>query len=176
MDTSFGCRIETRSQISRVDQFAGRAAGKRKKFGGLRSPTVIVPVLSRISVCTSPAASTAFPDMASTLKRTVRSMPAMPIADNKRADGGGNQRDEQRYQIRDIDPRLQINRDRRHRADHDQENQRQDREQRGERDLVRRLLAFRAFDQMDHAIEEALAGIRRHPHDQPIRDQQSFPP
>ena len=43
---------------------------------------VIVPVLSRISVCTSPAASTALPDMASTLKRIVRSIPAMPIADS----------------------------------------------------------------------------------------------
>ena len=31
---------------------------------------------------TSPAASTARPDIASTLKRTSRSIPAMPIADN----------------------------------------------------------------------------------------------
>ena len=45
-------------------------------------PSVMVPVLSRSKVSTSPAASTARPDMASTLKRTSRSMPAMPIADN----------------------------------------------------------------------------------------------
>src|SRR4029079_5616050 len=40
------------------------------------------PVLSSSSVSTSPAASTARPDIASTLKRTRRSMPAMPIADS----------------------------------------------------------------------------------------------
>ena len=47
-----------------------------------RLPSVIVPVLSSSSVSTSPAASTARPDMASTLKRTSRSMPAMPIAES----------------------------------------------------------------------------------------------
>ena len=47
-----------------------------------RLPSVMVPVLSRRSVSTSPAASTARPDIASTLKRTSRSMPAMPIADS----------------------------------------------------------------------------------------------
>ena len=47
-----------------------------------RLPSVIVPVLSSSSVSTSPAASTARPDMASTLKRTSRSMPAMPMADS----------------------------------------------------------------------------------------------
>ena len=46
-----------------------------------RLPSVIVPVLSSSSVSTSPAASTARPDRASTLKRTSRFMPAMPIAD-----------------------------------------------------------------------------------------------
>ncbi len=45
-----------------------------------RLPSVIVPVLSSSSVSTSPAASTARPDMARTLKRTSRSMPAMPMA------------------------------------------------------------------------------------------------
>ena len=43
---------------------------------------VIVPVLSSSSVFTSPAASTARPDMASTLRCTSRSMPAMPMADS----------------------------------------------------------------------------------------------
>ena len=43
---------------------------------------VIVPVLSSSSVFTSPAASTARPDMASTFRWTSRSMPAMPIADS----------------------------------------------------------------------------------------------
>ena len=47
-----------------------------------RLPSVMVPVLSSSSVSTSPAASTARPDMASTLKRTSRSMPAMPMAES----------------------------------------------------------------------------------------------
>ena len=47
-----------------------------------RLPSVMVPVLSSSSVSTSPAASTARPDIASTLKRTSRFMPAMPIAES----------------------------------------------------------------------------------------------
>ena len=47
-----------------------------------RLPKVMVPVLSSSSVDTSPAASTARPDMASTLRCTSRSMPAMPMADS----------------------------------------------------------------------------------------------
>ena len=47
-----------------------------------RLPSVIVPVLSSSSTSTSPDASTARPDSASTLRRTSRSMPAMPIADS----------------------------------------------------------------------------------------------
>ena len=46
-----------------------------------RLPYVMVPVLSSSSVVTSPAASTARPDIASTLRCTSRSMPAMPIAE-----------------------------------------------------------------------------------------------
>ena len=45
-----------------------------------RLPSVIVPVLSSSSTSTSPEASTARPESASTLRRTRRSMPAMPIA------------------------------------------------------------------------------------------------
>ena len=43
----------------------------------------MVPVLSSSSVEQSPAASTARPDIASTFRCTIRSMPAMPIADSK---------------------------------------------------------------------------------------------
>ncbi len=49
----------------------------------LRFPNVIVPVLSKMIVWISPAASTAFPLIAMTLKRVTRSIPAMPIADSK---------------------------------------------------------------------------------------------
>ena len=48
-----------------------------------RLPSVIVPVLSSSRTSTSPAASTARPLVASTLRRIKRSMPAMPMALNK---------------------------------------------------------------------------------------------
>ena len=48
-----------------------------------RLPSVMVPVLSSSSTSTSPAASTARPDMATTLACVSRSMPAMPIADSR---------------------------------------------------------------------------------------------
>ena len=41
-----------------------------------------MPVLSSSSTETSPAASTARPDVASTLRRTSRFMPAMPMAES----------------------------------------------------------------------------------------------
>jgi hypothetical protein len=45
-------------------------------------PSVIVPVLSSSSTSQSPEASTARPERASTLRRTSRSMPAIPIAES----------------------------------------------------------------------------------------------
>ncbi len=56
--------------------------GSGRKPVACRFPRVIVPVLSSSSVFTSPAASTARPDMASTLRCTSRSIPAMPMADS----------------------------------------------------------------------------------------------
>jgi len=56
--------------------------GMATKSEARRLPYVIVPVLSRSSVVTSPAASTARPDIASTLRCTRRSMPAMPMAES----------------------------------------------------------------------------------------------
>ncbi len=47
-----------------------------------RLPIVIVPVLSSSSTSTSPDASTARPERARTLRRTMRSMPAIPIAES----------------------------------------------------------------------------------------------
>ena len=48
-----------------------------------RLPIVIVPVLSRMRVLTSPQASTARPDVAITLNWATRSIPAIPIALSK---------------------------------------------------------------------------------------------
>jgi hypothetical protein len=47
-----------------------------------RLPSVIVPVLSSSSVSTSPAASTARPEVAITFACSMRLIPAMPIADS----------------------------------------------------------------------------------------------
>ncbi len=62
---------------------ASSISGNARNSVACRLPRVIVPVLSSNRVSTSPAASTARPDIASTLKRTSRSMPAMPIADKR---------------------------------------------------------------------------------------------
>ena len=48
-----------------------------------RLPSVIVPVLSSSSTSTSPAASTARPEVAITFACIMRLMPATPIADSK---------------------------------------------------------------------------------------------
>ena len=122
-----------------------------------RLPSVIVPVLSSSSVWTSPAASTARPDIASTLCCTSRSMPAMPIADSRPPIVVGNQADEQRDQHEQRLRRARVDRERLQRDDGDQEDDRQPGEQDVERDLVRRLLPLGAFDERDHAIEERLA-------------------
>ena len=53
------------------------------KAAAWRLPSVMVPVLSSNRTSTSPDASTARPERASTLRRTRRSMPAMPIADRR---------------------------------------------------------------------------------------------
>ncbi len=47
-----------------------------------RLPSVMVPVLSSSSTSTSPAASTARPEVAMTLACIMRLMPATPIADS----------------------------------------------------------------------------------------------
>lgn len=65
---------------------AMRAASGRRPVAGtasvaVRLPKAIVPVLSRSGVSMSPAASTARPDVAGTLTRRSRSMPAMPTAE-----------------------------------------------------------------------------------------------
>ena len=75
--------VGERGELRRVGELPlGDAARPGRNSVAWRLPSVMVPVLSRSSVSTSPAASTARPDMASTLKRTSRSMPAMPMAES----------------------------------------------------------------------------------------------
>ena len=133
-----------------------------------RLPSVMVPVLSSRSVSTSPAASTARPDIASTLKRTSRSMPAMPIADSSAPMVVGIKRHEQRDQDHHRDGAAGIGdvaRDRR-RREHEDDGQAD--QQDVERDLVRRLLALGALDQLDHAVDEGRARRRRDAHPDPV--------
>jgi hypothetical protein len=125
----------------------------------LRLPKVIVPVLSSSSVSTSPAASTARPDLAITFAFTSRSMPAMPMADSRPPIVVGYQRDEAARSEDHGDESAGINHEARLQGDDDdQEDHRHAGKQDVERNLVRRLLAFGAFDHRDHAIEEAGAG------------------
>ncbi len=143
-----------------------------------RLPIVIVPVLSSSSTSTSPAASTARPLMASTFFCTMRSMPAMPIAESSPPIVVGIRQtssetrtvtenatltcvergiDSSIRSVRKIGMREQS--EGQHR-DHDrQEDDRQGREQDGERDFVGRFLPFGPFDQLDHAVHERLAGV-----------------
>ena len=133
-----------------------------------RLPSVMVPVLSSSSVSTSPAASTARPDMASTLKRTETVHAGDADGRQQRADGGGDQRDEQRHQHDDGDGAARVGgvaRDRR-RGEH--EDDREPDEQDVERDLVGRLLPLGALDQPDHAVEEGGAGRRGDAHADPV--------
>ena len=133
-----------------------------------RLPKVMVPVLSSSSVSTSPAASTARPDIASTLKRTSRSMPAMPMAESKRADGGRDQRHEQRHQDDDGNRAAGIGRIARDRRGREHEDDGQADQQDVERDLVRRFLPLGALDQRDHAVEEGRTRRRGDAHDDPV--------
>ena len=78
-----GRLVGQRGELRRVGQLplldAWRRRGTRVAW---RLPSVIVPVLSSRSTSTSPAASTARPEVAITFAWIMRSMPAMPIADS----------------------------------------------------------------------------------------------
>ncbi len=73
---------------ARLDSCAASASASgstprtARNSAACRLPNVMVPVLSSSNVFTSPAASTARPDIASTLCCTRRSMPAMPMAES----------------------------------------------------------------------------------------------
>ena len=135
-----------------------------------RLPSVIVPVLSSSSTSTSPDASTARPDSASTLRRTSRSMPAIPIALSSapivvgisatssaistviemsvpaNSPNGRSVTTTTRKTI--VSPASRID----------------------ERDLVRRLAPRGALDERDHPVEERLPGLLRDLDHDPVRE------
>ena len=136
----------------------------------MRLPSVIVPVLSSSSTSTSPAASTARPLMAMTLRCSTRSMPAMPMALSKPPMVVGNQANQQRDQHRHGEISAGVDAERFQRHAHEQEDERQRREQNRQRDFVRRLLPLRAFDQRDHAVQEAVALFHRDADDDAVAE------
>ena len=135
-----------------------------------RLPRVMVPVLSRRSVSTSPAASTARPDMASTLKRTSRSMPAMPMAESSAPIVVGISVTKSATSAITPIVAAGIGGEARDRGDGEDEDDGQPDEQDVERDLVRRLLPLRALDQRDHPVEERVPARRGDADDQPVGD------
>src|SRR6201987_835801 len=133
-----------------------------------RLPSVIVPVLSSSSVSTSPAASTARPDMASTLKRTRRSMPAMPMAESSAPMVVGSSVTNNAARDNDRNRALRIRHVARDSRGREHEDDGEADQQDVERDLIRRLLPLRAFHQPDHAVEEGRAGRGGDAHADPV--------
>ena len=94
-----------------------------------RFPSVIVPVLSSSSVETSPAASTARPLIASTLRCTSRSIPAMPIAESSPPIVVGIRQTNSAIRTASRHAAARVDRERLQRDAHDQEDDRELREQ-----------------------------------------------
>ena len=139
-----------------------------------RLPSVIVPVLSRSSTSTSPAASTARPRVAMTFAWIIRSMPAMPIAESSPPIVVGMRQTRSATStvivigvplpaVVDAEERV-----RQQRHGREQEDDRERRQEDVERDLVGRLLALGALDHRDHPVEERLARVGRDADDEPV--------
>ena len=108
-----------------------------------RLPSVMVPVLSRSRVSTSPAASTARPDMASTFFWSRRSMPAIPIALRRPPIVVGMRQTRSAMSTGDRDRRAGEDRERLQGHHRDEEDEGEAGEQNVERDLVRASSAAR---------------------------------
>ena len=135
-----------------------------------------MPVLSSSSVVTSPAASTARPDIASTLRCTSRSIPAIPIADSSAPMVVG-----MRHTSRAISTVIEGAASANPATGPSASTTTRKTIVRlasrmFERDLVRRLLPHGALDEADHPVDERLAGLARDPHDDRGRDSTRVPP
>ena len=139
-----GGLVGQRGELRRV----GERRPRRRPAAGTKSvacrlPRVIVPVLSSSSTSTSPAASTARPDMAITLAWIMRSMPAMPIAESRPPMVVGMRQTSSATSTVTVTgvpcPAAvdAVDRERQQRHRGDQEDQRQAGEQDRQRDLVR---------------------------------------
>ena len=79
---ALGRLVGERGELRGLGELASATPSTGTNSDAWRLPSVIVPVLSSSSTSTSPEASTARPDIASTLRCTSRSMPAIPIAES----------------------------------------------------------------------------------------------
>ena len=175
-----GCRSAPwpapRSSALRASRRRGSRAARRRpaparvtplagtNASACRLPKVMVPVLSSSSVAQSPAASTARPLIASTLRRTSRSIPAMPIAESSAPIVVGIRHTSSATRIDDRLLGVGEHRERLQRDGREQEDDREPGEQDVEGDLVRCLLPRRALDEGDHAVDERLARSGGDPH------------
>ena len=120
---------------------------------------MIVPVLSSSSTSTSPEASTARPESASTLRRTSRSMPAMPIADSSAPIVVGISATSSEISVVS-EIGVSANRPNgRSVATTIMKISVSAGEQDVQRDLVRRLAPLGALDERDHPVKERVAGL-----------------
>ncbi len=139
-----------------------------------RLPSVMVPVLSSSSTSTSPAASTARPDMAMTFFWIMRSMPAMPMAESSPPMVVGmrlTSRATSTVSVMGVPCPATVHAEdgeRQQRDGDDQENERQRGEENVQRDLVRRLLPLGRLDEVDHPVEKRLARVGGHPDNEPV--------
>ena len=86
-----GVSSARRGQHGRLGQLRARTRRAGMNSVAMRLPKVMVPVLSSSSVSTSPAASTARPEVASTLKRTQPVHAGDADGREQAADGGRDQ-------------------------------------------------------------------------------------
>ncbi len=157
-------------ELRALGQVARKHVGRGKNSVAWRLPSVIVPVLSSSRTLTSPAASTARPDMASTLCWRTRSMPAMPMAESRPPIVVGIRHTSRAMRTGVVATPLRIEGERTQRHRGDQEDDRQPGEQDRESDFVGGLLARGAFDEGDHPVEEGLARVGRDLYDDPVRE------
>ena len=148
----------------------GRTPATGMNSAAWRLPSVIVPVLSSSRVLTSPAASTARPDIASTLCWTSRSMPAMPIADSSAPIVVGIRQTSSATRTTTRLLGAGVDRERLQGRGGGQEDDGQAGQQDVQRDLVRGLLPAGALDQGDHPVDEALARPGGDLDDDPVRE------
>ena len=133
-----------------------------------RLPSVIVPVLSSSSTSTSPEASTARPLSASTLRRTSRSMPAMPIALSSAPIVVGISATSSAISVV---VEISVSANSANGFSATTTNRKisvSPASRMFERDLVRRLAPLGALDERDHAVQEGLAGLLRDLDDDPV--------